>query len=124
MWCRTYFTYLLTNADRTVLYTGVTNDLRRRLIEHWIGKEGSFTTRYQVHYLVWHEESRYVLNAIALEKEIKAWPRQKKDRLIVEANPDWRFLNASIVDYWPPLAEDVAAVQAYLKKYPDNDPWL
>ncbi len=115
-----YFTYILTNADRTVLYTGVTNNLARRLIEHWTGSEGSFTTRYKVYYLLWFEPSRYVLNAIAREKEIKNLLREKKEALIGESNADWRFLNEDIIGRWPPAAEGVAAVKEYLRLNPSE----
>lgn len=114
---RRYTTYILTNANRAVLYTGVTNNLRRRLIEHWVGKEGSFTTRYNVYYLVWHEETRYVLNAIRLEKEIKQFSRQRKESLIQSINPDWNFLNETVLGYWPPTQDDIAAVVAFRKQH-------
>ena len=107
-----FWTYILTNYNRTVLYTGMTNDLATRLVEHWIGKEGSFTTRYGVHYLVWSEETRYVNNAIAREKEIKRWHRAQKEELIAEQNPSWRFLNDDVLGNWPPTPEQLEAVKA------------
>jgi len=106
-----FWTYILTNYNRTVLYTGMTNDLATRLVEHWIGKEGSFTTRYGVHFLVWSEETRYVNNAIAREKEIKRWHRAQKQALIAEQNPNWRFLNADVLGNWPPTPEQEEAVK-------------
>ncbi len=124
MWPKTYSTYILTNADRTVLYTGVTNNLRRRLLEHWVGKKGSFTTTYHVYYLLWHEDTRYILNAIALEKEIKLLIRQKKEQLITATNPDWEFRNAGLIGYWPPTEEDIMAIEAYRKDNPEDDPWV
>ena len=107
-----FWTYILTNYNRTVLYTGMTNDLATRLVEHWIGKEGSFTTRYGVHYLVWSEETRYVNNAIAREKEIKRWHRAQKEELIAEQNSSWRFLNDDVLGNWPPTPEQLEAVKA------------
>ncbi len=107
-----FWTYLLTNYNRTVLYTGMTNDLATRLVEHWIGKESSFTTRYGVHYLVWSEETRYVNNAIAREKEIKRWHRAQKEALIAEQNSAWRFLNIDVLGNWPPTPEQLEAVKA------------
>lgn len=83
-----YTTYLLTNLGKTVLYTGVTGNLRRRLTEHWMGKEGSFTDRYLAHHLVGFEDSKHILNAIALEKEIKGHTRAKKDAIVTASNPD------------------------------------
>jgi putative endonuclease len=100
-----FYTYILTTYSKRVLYVGVTNDLERRLHEHYFGTEGkdSFTTKYKCHYLVWFERHQYVNHAIEREKEIKGWLRIKKDKLIEEENPDWRFLNADIME-WPPKA--------------------
>ncbi len=113
-----FYTYILTNAHRTVLYTGVTNNLQRRLLEHWIGKPGSFTTKYKTIYLVWYETSHYVLNAIAMEKEVKNMSRAKKNALITAFNPDWTFLNEQVLNNWPPTAEDVEMLHTYLKGNP------
>lgn len=106
-----FWTYILTNWNKTVLYTGVTNDLAARLIEHWIGKEGSFTTRYKVYYLVWSEETKYILNAIDREKEIKDWIRSEKDELIKSINPAWLFWNSDVLDNWPPNAAQIEAIK-------------
>ena len=121
--CKMYTTYMLTNAGKSVLYVGVTNNLRRRLIEHWIGKAGSFTTRYQAHFLLWYEETKYVRNALALEKQLKRYSRQQKEDLIKASNEEGQFLNADIVGYWPPTAEDCAAVQAFREKHREEDWW-
>lgn len=106
-----FFTYMLTNRNRTVLYVGMTNNLPARLIEHWAGKEGSFTTKYQVYYLVWYEATKYVLNAIAAEKTVKHYTREQKETLIKAFNPEWKFLNAEIVESWPPTPEQIAAAR-------------
>lgn len=102
-----FSTYILTNQNHTVLYTGFTNNLAFRLIEHWIGNERAFTTAYKTYYLVWHEETRYVLNAIALEKEIKTWMHFRKEALINSFNPGWRHLNEGILGNWPPTPEQI-----------------
>lgn len=85
-----YSVYILTNFTKTVLYIGVTNDLQQRLIEHYLDKDNplsnSFTSAYNVIYLVYYEDYDYVNDAIAREKEIKKWRREKKDRLIVTMN--------------------------------------
>ncbi len=98
-----FYTYILTTSSKKVLYTGVTNNLERRLYEHYFGTENrdSFTTKYKCYYLVWFERYQYVNDAIAREKEIKGWLRSKKENLIATQNPDWRFLNADIME-WPP----------------------
>jgi putative endonuclease len=82
-----------------------------RLIGHYIGHEGSFSTHYKTEYLVWFEETRYVRNAIDREKEIKRFTRVQKEALISSMNPEWRFLNEEIVGNWPPSAEQMAAVK-------------
>ena len=94
----------MTNPERTVLYTGVTNNLSQRLTEHWMnrGNPKSFAGKYYCYNLIYFEEFPYVYNAIAREKEIKGWRRQKKLDLIKTMNPDWTFLNPSICDGWPP----------------------
>ena len=87
-----YYVYLLTNKHNTVLYTGVTNDLRRRTYEHknrWI--EG-FTKRYNIDKLVYFESTTDIREAIQREKQIKVWTRKKKDDLIATMNPEWNEL--------------------------------
>lgn len=102
-----FYTYILTNWNKTVLYVGYTQNLSRRLLEDWIGKDGSFTTKYKVYYLVWYNVTKYVLNAINFEKEIKSWSRAKKIILINEMNPEWHFLNESLLGNWPPTEEQL-----------------
>ncbi len=111
-----FWTYILTNWNKTALYTGVTNDLAARLVEHWIGKEGSFTTRYKVHYLVWSEETKYGLNGIDREKEIKKWPREPKNDLIAAVNPAWLFWNSDVLGNWPPTEAQIEAVKERWRK--------
>ncbi len=93
-----YFAYILTNPSKTVLYVGVTNDLRRRMLEHYEnkGREKTFAGRYFCFNLVYYERFSSILDAIAREKEIKKWRREKKNALIVSFNPEWRFLNDEI----------------------------
>jgi len=92
----TYYTYILTNRRKTVLYTGVTNNLCHRLQHHREScerNEKNFTARYKCIYLVHYEKFSWIQLAIAREKEIKGWTRQKKIDLITENNPQWEFLN-------------------------------
>ena len=94
-----YWVYITTNPKKTVLYTGVTNNLERRLSEHIADNatdKNTFAGKYFCYNLVYFEYHRYVLNAIAREKEIKTWVRVKKEALINSFNPDWRFLNDDI----------------------------
>ena len=87
-----YYVYILTNKNHTVLYTGVTNDLIRRVYEHKNHADpNSFTTKYKVHKLVYFEETSDVNSAIEREKQIKSWKREHKVALIMASNP--RFLD-------------------------------
>ena len=99
-----YYTYVLTNFSKSVLYTGVTSNLIRRLAEHYFqrGNEKSFTGKYHCYNLVYYEEYKYVSDAIAREKTIKKWPRAWKNNLINKENPNWIFLNNTLFDHWPP----------------------
>jgi len=101
---KTFYVCILTNELKTVLYTGLTNNLEQRIIEHYQqrGQQRSFTGKYNVFYLLYFESHNYVNNAIAREKEIKGWRREKKLKLIAEMNPVLRFLNKEIVGQWPP----------------------
>ena len=83
-----YYIYILTNRNNTVLYTGVTNDLIRRVYEHKNNADPkSFTARYKVHKLIYFEETGDVKSAIEREKQIKSWSRGKKIALVHESNP-------------------------------------
>ena len=83
-----YYVYILTNKNKNVLYTGVTNDLIRRVYEHKQHfAKNSFTSKYNVTNLVYFEETTDVNAAIAREKQIKSWNRMKKFFLIKEKNP-------------------------------------
>ena len=87
-----YFVYILTNSHHNVLYTGITNDLERRCLEHKNKKVKGFTSKYNLDRLIYFEEFEYVNSAIAREKQIKAYSRVKKDKLIDAFNPEWEDL--------------------------------
>ena len=83
-----YYVYILTNNNNTVLYTGVTNDLIRRVYEHKNHTDpNSFTAKYKVEKLIYFEETTDVKSAIEREKQIKSWKRDKKIALIIKTNP-------------------------------------
>jgi len=82
----------MTNKSKT-LYTGITNDLRRRILEHKKKLIGGFTKRYNITKLVYCESTNNVDAAIKREKQIKGWLRSKKIALIEGNNPDWRDLS-------------------------------
>jgi putative endonuclease len=90
---RRYFVYILSSVSRT-LYIGVTNDIERRVREHKQGLIPGFTAKYRINRLVYVEETTDVRDAIAREKQIKAWRRAKKIELIESVNPDWKDLSA------------------------------
>ena len=89
---RQYYVYILTNRRHGVLYTGVTNDLERRIYEHKCKLILGFASRYNLRKLVYFEETTDVNAAIAREKQIKGWLRKKKVALIESMNPEWKDL--------------------------------
>jgi putative endonuclease len=86
---KTYFVYIMTNKRNTVIYTGVTSDLPKRMFQHRERYGGTFTSKYKVNKLVYYEACESVLEAIAREKQIKAGSRARKVALIEEMNPNW-----------------------------------
>jgi len=113
------FVYILTNKHKTVLYIGVTSNLRARLWEHeqHIIK-GSFTARYNVEFLIYYEWFDSIVTAIHREKEIKKWRREKKEHLINNKNADWHFLNDEVKDeIYSLLYESVSFSQSVIIKY-------
>lgn len=87
-----YYVYILTNKSRT-LYTGVTNDLKRRVYQHRNKLIPGFTCQYNLSRLVFFEMTTDVRAAISREKQIKGWTRRKKLALIESRNPRWRDLS-------------------------------
>ena len=98
-----YYVYILTNKIKTVLYTGMTNNLEQRIIEHYIDRieKKTFTGKYNCYFLIFYKSFKYVNDAIAREKEIKGWLRVKKVNLITNFNPGWKFLNEELLGEWP-----------------------
>ncbi len=93
-----YYIYMLTNWNNKVLYTGVTNDLKRRIYEHKNDFVDGFTKRYKTHKLVYFESTTDVKSAISREKQIKGWKRVKKNALVDEFNPEWKDLWDLIIE--------------------------
>jgi len=94
-----YFVYILTNKHKTVLYTGVTNNLERRLFEHNEDSKNNkktFAGKYKTIFLIYYERFQYIQHAIEREKEIKGWRRERKINLINSFNPEWKFLNDEV----------------------------
>ena len=91
-----YYVYIITNNNNTTLYTGVTNNLLRRIMEHKQGTENSFSRRYKLRKLVYFEIYPDIKSAINREKQIKAGPRRRKLKLIHSSNPDW----VDLIENW------------------------
>lgn len=91
-----YYVYILTNDNNYVLYTGVTNDLAKRLWEHKNSIFEGFTKKYQCHKLIYYEYSESITESINREKQIKAGSRKKKLELINKLNPSWTDLGIEI----------------------------
>ena len=89
---KTYYVYIMSNTTGT-LYTGMTNDLQRRVYEHKHKLIDGFTKKYNITRLVYYEETNDVQTALAREKEIKKWRRSLKLNLIKSVNPTWRDLS-------------------------------
>ncbi|MBM4451802.1 MAG: GIY-YIG nuclease family protein [Chloroflexi bacterium] len=87
-----YYVYIMTNIDNKVLYTGITNDLRKRAYEHREKLIDGFTKRYNVMKLLYYEVFDDITSAISREKQIKAGSRQKKIELVNRTNKEWRDL--------------------------------
>jgi putative endonuclease len=90
---KTYFTYIITNKPKGVLYIGVTNNLERRMMEHKHKIIAGFSARYNLNKLVYFTDSGSVESAIAYEKKLKGWLRSRKIELIEEKNPEWLDLS-------------------------------
>ena len=86
------YVYMLTNQDNDVLYTGVTSNLSRRIMQHRDKRYGGFTAKYNVTKLVYFEELPSITDAIFRETRIKQLPRRRKDLMIERINPFWKEL--------------------------------
>ncbi len=94
-----YFVYIVTNAVKTVLYIGVTNDLSVRLYQHKedsMNEKTHFAGKYNAYFLVYWERFQFIEDAIRREKQLKGWNRSKKEALINVFNPEWKFLNDEV----------------------------
>jgi putative endonuclease len=96
---RDFFVYIITNKNRRVLYVGVTNDMERRLWEHRAKEVPGFSARYNLSTLLYVETFPDAASAIAREKQLKGWRREKKLKLIQSVNPRWLDLSDSWNDF-------------------------
>ena len=95
-WNLNYFIYIITNWNNSVMYIGVTNDLKRRIYEHKDGKIDGFTKKYNVKKLVYFEHFTNIEYAIKREKQLKKWKRSWKNELVEKKNPKWDELYDTI----------------------------
>ncbi len=115
-----YWVYILASWPR-VLYIGVTSDIEGRLYEHRTEDLRSFTSRYRVHRLVYVEEYTWVDDAIAREKQLKAWRRSKKVALIESENPEWSDLSTEWCRVSCVFRCDVAGAEIEMSRHARND---
>jgi putative endonuclease len=94
---KTYYVYILASKRNGTLYTGVTNNLIRRVYEHKNDIVPGFTSRYGVHMLVYFEQGNSIIDVITREKRIKKWKRAWKIELIENLNPEWKDLYFDLV---------------------------
>ena len=96
-----YYVYITTNKNKTVLYIGVTNDLKARMHQHEQHSKPfthtSFAGKFNAYFLLYYEHYEWIEQAIAREKQLKGWRREKRDNLINSVNPNRIFLNNSLV---------------------------
>ena len=92
-----YYVYMISNFSRTVLYTGVTSNLIRRIYEHKNNLAEGFSKKYFIHDLLYYEIFEDFKTAVEREKQIKSWSRKKKDELIVKFNPKLKDLYKEII---------------------------
>ena len=93
-----YYVYMMASATNVTVYIGVTRDLARRVYEHKRHLDpNSFTAKYDVHKLVYYEQTTDVRAALEREKQLKGWRRSKKNGLIEKANPEWKDLYPNLL---------------------------
>jgi putative endonuclease len=115
---RSFYTYILTNNSGT-LYVGITSSLESRIVQHRNAGPETFAGRYEIGRLVYYEENSDVRQAIAREKQIKGWTRQRKFELIASLNPIWRDLGED----WglPPWPKEGVSGEGWILRSAQND---
>jgi putative endonuclease len=106
-----FYVYMMTNQSRVVLYTGITNSLMRRVWQHQNAEIDGFTKDDKVNRLVYYECFDHPREAIAREKEIKGWRREKKNALVATKNPKWADLSPMLFQHFKPSSGASAATR-------------
>jgi putative endonuclease len=104
---KAFYVYMMTNRSRVVLYTGITNSLMRRVSQHQNGQIEGFTKIYKINLLVYYERYNDPRDAIAREKEIKGWRREKKNALVERMNPTWADLSRTLFQHTRVIPNEV-----------------
>ena len=97
---KNYYVYIITNENKNVLYIGVTNDIQKRLSQHYFDSQNakkSFAGKYNCYYLLYYESFDDINLAISREKQLQGWRGEKKNKLITDFNTNWEFLNTDIL---------------------------
>jgi putative endonuclease len=92
-----YYIYIIGNAINTVLYIGVTSDLKKRINQHKNKTFNGFSNRYNCTKLLWYEQTENIFSALKKEKQLKKWNRLFKENLINKVNPNWKDLLNNII---------------------------
>ena len=116
-----YYVYIVTNYNRRVIYTGVTNDIVRRVVEHQNGIGSSFTKKFNLNYLIYYEDWGDIGGAIYREKQIKGWSRVKKINLIREMNPHFLDLSDKLFKEHGLAASDIVGLSEELRRRSEID---
>ncbi len=117
---KAFYVYMMTNRSRVVLYTGITNSLMRRVSQHQNSEIEGFTKSYEINRLVYYECFNDPRDAIAREKEIKGWRRNKKNALVETMNPNWADLSPTLFRHTRVIPNEVGtppSVRALRKSF-------
>jgi putative endonuclease len=116
MYEKSFHVYIMSNYKKDVYYTGVTNNIIRRIIEHKLGFGSKFTKLYNLKYLVYYEEFGDIRNAIAREKETKGWKRYKKVNLIMSKNSTMKDLTNDLYNDYEMSEKDIKECENDIKE--------
>ena len=111
-----FYVYIISNYEKSTFYTGFSNNIVRRIIEHKYGLGSEFSKKYKLRYLVYYEEYQYADEAIAREKEIKKWRRENKINLIKSQNSNLKDLSDKLFEDYGISKEEIKEYVEELKK--------